>query len=97
MAAPLDVLVVLANGNMQAALRIAQQREAGEAGIDTTALDPALTAVASGRRYRVEAAVALADSGAMRVNRTVDVGVSTRDGLAWRTLQSDRYFLPTSR
>lgn len=97
LAAPLGVLMVLANGNEAVARRIVQERETGAEGIDTTSLDASLVSVSSARRYRVEAAVPLADGGIVRVARIVDVGASSRDGLAWRTLQTERSIETMSR
>lgn len=97
MAAPLEVLTVLANGDVSVANRIAQERDSGIEGIDTTALDPAYTAVSSVRRYRVEAKVPLADGVPLRVVRIIDLGRSSRDGLPWRTLHTERSFEPLSR
>ncbi|MGE6337448.1 general secretion pathway protein GspK [Acidovorax sp. NPDC077664] len=97
LAAPLGVLMVLANGDEAVARRIVQQREAGAEGIDTTSLDASLVSVSSVRRYRVEAAVPLSDGGVVRVARIVDVGASARDGLAWRTLHAERSIEPMSR
>jgi len=97
MAAPLGVLTVLTNGDAAGASRIMQARESGAEGVDTTALDPSYTAVSSVRRYRVEAVVPLADGVQMRVARLVDLGRSSRDGLPWRTLHTERSFEPLSR
>ena len=97
MAAPLQVLTVLANGDTSVASRIVQERDSGIEGIDTTALDPAYTAVSSVRRYRVEARVPLADGVQLRVARVIDLGRNSRDGLPWRTLHNERSFEPLSR
>lgn len=97
MAAPMDVLTMLANGDAAVANRILQERERGAEGIDTTALDPSYTAVSPVRRYRVEAKVPLPDGAKMRVVRIVDLGLSSRDGLPWRTLHTDRSFEPFAR
>lgn len=97
MAAPLEVLTVLTNGDAAGASRILQARDSGAEGVDTTALDPSYTAVSSVRRYRVEALVPLADGVQMRVARVVDLGRSSRDGLPWRTLHTERSFEPLSR
>ncbi|MBU0891555.1 MAG: general secretion pathway protein GspK [Gammaproteobacteria bacterium] len=97
MAAPLQVLTVLANGEVSVASRIIQERDSGVEGIDTTALDPAFLSVSPGRRYRVEASVPLADGVRLRVVRTIDLGRNSRDGLPWRTLHNERSFEPLSR
>lgn len=97
MAAPPEVLTVLANGDASVASRVVQERESGAEGIDTTEMDPSYTSVSPVRRYRVEARVPLADGVQMRVARVVDLGFSSRDGLPWRTLYSERSFEPLSR
>lgn len=97
MAAPLDVLTVLANGNVGVAERIAQERDQGAQGVDTTSLEASFVAVSPSRRYRVSAMVPLPDGTHMRISRTVDLGFSSRDGLPWRTLHTERSFEPMSR
>lgn len=95
MAAPLEVLTVLANGNAAVAGRIAQERDRGAEGVDTTALEASFLGAASVRRYRVSALVPLADGNRARIVRIVDLGFSSRDGLPWRTLHAERSFEPT--
>ncbi|MFN4120426.1 general secretion pathway protein GspK [Acidovorax sp.] len=97
MAAPLDVLTVLANGNVGVAERIAQERDQGAQGVDTTSLEASFVGVSPSRRYRVSAMVPLSDGTHMRISRTVDLGFSSRDGLPWRTLHTERSFEPMSR
>lgn len=90
MAAPVGVLKVLAGGNEAVALRIVQERASGSETMDTTALDPAWTAVVPSLQYRIDAIVPLNDGSVLRVVRIMDVGVSARDGLPWRTFHSER-------
>lgn len=97
MAAPLDVLTVLANGNVGVAGRIAQERDQGAQGVDTTSLEASFVGVSPSRRYRVSAIVPLPDGTHMRISRTVDLGFSSRDGLPWRTLHTERSLEPMSR
>lgn len=97
MAAPLDVLTVLANGNVGVAERIAQERDQGAQGVDTTSLEASFVGVSPSRRYRVSAMVPLSDGTHMRISRTVDLGFSSRDGLPWRTLHTESSFEPMSR
>lgn len=97
LAAPLDVLTVLANGNLAVAGRIAQERDQGAEGVDTTSLEASFVSVSPTRRYRVSALVPLPDGAEMRISRTVDLGFSSRDGLPWRTLHTERSFEPMSR
>lgn len=92
MAAPLEVLVVLAGGNTGIASRIDANREAGQQGIDTTALEVGLTDSASVQRFRLEARVPLPDGAWLRVSRSVDLGGRSRDGLPWRTFYTQHGF-----
>jgi general secretion pathway protein K len=92
LAAPLEVLVVLADGNVANAMRIATAREAGQAGIDTaTTLNNAYLATAAPKRYRLDARVGLADGRLAVFSRTVDLEDGLPDGLPWRTLQTQRW------
>ncbi|MDH4416560.1 general secretion pathway protein GspK [Acidovorax sp. HMWF029] len=97
MAAPLEVLTVLANGNAAIAGRIVRERDQGAQWVDTTSLEASYIGVSPFRRYRVTALVPLADGTRMRVSRTVDLGFSSRDGLPWRTLHAERSFEPVPR
>jgi general secretion pathway protein K len=92
LAASLDVLMVLADGNAASAARIATARDAGQAGIDTaTTLNSAYLATGMPERFRLEARVALADGRQAVTARTVDLADGSADGLPWRTLQTQRW------
>ncbi|WP_227001365.1 general secretion pathway protein GspK [Pulveribacter suum] len=87
LAAPLEVLVVLAGGNKAMAAQMAARRDAGEAAVDTTALDPALIDAALSRRLRVQATVPMADGGFVQVARSVDLSARSPDGAPWHTFR----------
>lgn len=99
MAAPAEVLAVLAGGDIALASRIAAGRDAGAqgAGMDTTALDSAYLDNAATRRYRIEAKVPMADGGALRISRSVDLAPRAREGMPWHTFNSSRGFEPAGR
>jgi general secretion pathway protein K len=97
LAAPASVLAVLANGNAAVASRIASARDAGQEGIDTTALDAGLTDNLSVRRYRIQARLPLPDGMWLRVSRSVELDVRGRGGLPWYTFHTQRGFEPSPR
>lgn len=95
MAAPPEVLVVLAAGRADVAARIADARLAGQDGIDSTGLDAALIDNnTSGRRLRLRARVPL-DSGAfLYVTRYVELTSRGRNGLPWYTYHTELSYEP---
>lgn len=97
LAAPAPVLVVLAGGNAANAARIAMARDAGQEGIDTTALDAGLIDNSSVRRYRIQARLPLSDGMWLRVSRSVEMDVRGRGGLPWYTFHTQRGFEPSPR
>lgn len=92
MAAPVEVLTVLAGGNAAVAARIGAQRDAGQAGVDTTALEAGFIDSSAGRLFRLDARVPLADGAWLHVVRSISLNGSDRDGLPWRTFQLDSGF-----
>lgn len=88
LAAPIEVLAVLAAGNTASATQIASARDAGQTGIDTTALDGSLLDASVSRRIRVQARVPLADGGFVRVSRNVDLGARSPNGAPWHTFRT---------
>jgi general secretion pathway protein K len=92
LAAPQEVLAVLAGGNTGEALRIAASRSAGQEGIDTTTLDAGATTNVNVQRFRIDAKVPLSDGMLLNVSRTVDFSPRSLNGLPWRTFYSQRGF-----
>ena len=88
LAAPLDVLAVLADGNLSRAQTIASQREAGAVGIDTTGLNSGFIDNSDVRAFRLRARVPLSGGGWLLCNHTVFLETNAKDGLPWRTLRS---------
>jgi general secretion pathway protein K len=95
-AAPLGVLRVLADGNLEAAKRVFEGREAGAVGQDTSAFDSALVDNAPSRRYLVQARVTLADGARLLVSRWVDMNGGKADGLPWRIFHADNRLEPAA-
>lgn len=89
LAAPVSVLVVLADGSFEIAERIARDRDAGALGFDTTGLNPALVDNASSRRYVIQARVPLADGAWLLTSRWVDLSGGRPEGLPWRIFHAD--------
>ena len=88
LSADADVLLVLANGNIDQARLVATGRDAGAVGIDTSALNAAFVSVAPIPRISFEASVDLADGNVVQHTRTVDMGGNSREGMAWRTIRT---------
>lgn len=87
LAAPPEVLAVLADGDTAVARQIAAARDAGQAGVHTLALDASLLDTAASRRLRALARVPMADGSFVRVARSVDLGARTPDGAPWYTFR----------
>ncbi len=88
LAAPVGVLAVLTGGNTAQAAQIVAARDAGQAGVDTSALDGSLLETSASRRLRVQARVPLGDGGFMRVSRSVDLDARPLDGAPWLTFRT---------
>jgi general secretion pathway protein K len=97
LAAPVEVLQVLAGGGHAIASRIAAARDAGEAGVDTTDLTAAFLEGGSVQRYRVEARVPLPDGAWLHVARQVDMSGDVPERLPWRTLHTEQWVTPAPR
>ena len=88
LAAPLEVLAVLAGGDVALAAQIASLRDAGQAGVDTSALDGSLVDTSVSRRMRVQALVPMADGAYVRVSRSVDLNARALNGAPWHTFRT---------
>lgn len=97
LAAPVEVLTILAGGNAAAASAIAAKRDAGEPGVDMTALDGAFLDSSAVRRIRMEARVPMADGIWMRVSRSVDLTSRSRDGAPWYSFRTGSSVEPVVR
>ncbi|MFD2299954.1 general secretion pathway protein GspK [Paracidovorax citrulli] len=97
LAAPVEVLTVLASGNAAAARVIADKRDAGEPGVDTSALDSAFLDSSSVRRIRMEARVPMPDGTWLRVSRSVDLTARARDGAPWYSFRTGSSVEPVVR
>lgn len=94
LAAPLEVLQVLAGGRPGIAARIAAARDAGDAGIDTTDLPAAFLESGAVQRYRIDASVPLPDGGWLHVAHHVHLGTEPQARLPWRTLHTEQWVAP---
>ena len=97
LAAPEAVLAVLANGDAGLAARVARERDAGMAGVDTTAFEASFTDNSFSRRYRIQARVPMEDGAWLHTSRNVDLVASMRDGMPWRTFYTERRVEPMTR
>lgn len=96
MAAPLDVLIVLTGGDTAAARRIAQARDAGEVGIDTTTLDASLIDNTPARRLRATARVPMADGATVLVTHDIDLDARSPDGAPWYIFDANTRIEPAA-
>ncbi|MEO8248816.1 MAG: type II secretion system protein GspK [Burkholderiales bacterium] len=90
MAAPSEVLTVLAGGDVARAHSIAARRDAGEVGVDTTNFDPNFIDNATPRSFRLRARVPLSGGGWLIVSRHVYLSSGARDGTAYRTYRAEQ-------
>ncbi len=92
LAAPPDVLLVLARGDAALAQRIAGQRAGGA--VDTTRLEGNHIDATVSSRYRITASVPAPDGAQWRVQRDVDLHATGPGGPPWRTLRTAVRRLP---
>ncbi len=88
-AAPIDVLAVLAQGNLGLANALAAQRANGATDIDTTSLNAPFLGNLSSSRYKLLARVALADGMQVVVSRSIDLRSDSRTGQPWRIFNAE--------
>ena len=89
LAAPIDVLAILANGDSARSASIAAARDAGKAGVDTTNLTAEFVDNTVSTRFRLQARVPLADGRWLISTRTVNLAKDAVRGLPWRVLHSE--------
>lgn len=89
LAAPPEVLAVLADGNQARAQALHMRRLQGEAEMDTTALHANFMDRAFNTRYRLQAEVPLADGTLAHITRDVDIRPEPRTGLLWRIFRAE--------
>lgn len=94
LAAPIDVLAVLADGDAATARRIAGQRQAGRGAIDMTGLTGNIVQAGSSRRLRLTARVGTPDGAVVDVERDVDLTPNRRDGAPWQLFHSTNRIEP---
>ncbi|MDD2545114.1 MAG: type II secretion system protein GspK [Burkholderiaceae bacterium] len=98
LAAPADVLTVLANGNAERAGSLATARATNPQGtVDTTALQAEFVANTSSSRYRLMAYVPTADGATVAVSRSVDLRPDSRAGLPWRFFHAEHWTIVPPR
>jgi general secretion pathway protein K len=94
LAAPPEVLFILARGDAVLAQRIADQREAGA--IDTTRLEANYIDATVSSRYRITALVPEPGGASWAVQRDVDLRAAAPGGPPWRTLRASVRRLPAA-
>ena len=91
LAAPGEVLAVLAQGNTALASALATKRASGATDIDTTALNGEFIGNTSSLRYRLQAYVVLPSGARVVVSRGVDLRPDQRLGLPWRIFNAEHW------
>lgn len=95
LAAPEEVLVVLAGGNALRSQAITARRAAGAgpSEIDTTELNGEFISTSVSTRYRILARVPLSDGGGVAVVRYVDVRQDKQSGMPWRIFNAEHWMI----
>lgn len=94
MAAPEELLRIMANGDSAKASQIVQSRDSGGVGIDTTSLNAMFLDNTSIQRFRIHAKVPMGDGRWVRVIHVADTSPNIKDGIPWRTISIERSFEP---
>lgn len=87
LAAPQEVLLVLAQGNAAVADRIAAARDAGQVQLDTTSLMQEFTDQSFSSRFRLQAYVPTGDGRAIVRTQVVDASPTSSPRLPWRVMR----------
>jgi general secretion pathway protein K len=90
LAAPQEVLLLLARGDRALASRIAADRDADVPGMDTTRLEAAFTDTSVSSRFRFRAFVPFPDGAQVTVVRDLDISPVTEGTVPWRTMRAHR-------
>lgn len=90
LAAPQEILLVLAQGNAAVADRIAAARDAGQVQLDTTSLMQEFTDQSSSSRFRLQAFVPTGDGRAIVRTQVVDASPTSSPRLPWRVMRVER-------
>lgn len=95
LAAPEEVLLVLAGGNVSHVQAIRSRRDVGvgSSEIDTTVLNGEFISVSATTRYRVHAQVTTSDGGGVAVVRYVDLRPDSRTGMPWRIFNAEHWMI----
>lgn len=89
LAAPEEVLAILAEGNTVVAVTLAARRADGATDIDMSALSREFISNAPSSRYRLQARVLLPDGSHAVVSRSVELRSDSRLGLPWRIFNEE--------
>lgn len=88
-AASVEVLAVLAQGNLALAGELATKRASGDTNMDTTRLNVPFIGSTASSRYKLQARVPLADGIQVVLSHSVDVRPDSRSGLPWRIFHTE--------
>lgn len=94
MAAPPQVLRVLAAGNDAAVEQFVAGRDAGQVGLDQSAFNGAWLDPSGSSHIELQALVPLPDGAFARIVRRYLVGKSNNDGLPWRVFYAASFYDP---
>ena len=88
LAAPAGVLLLLADGDQSLASRVAAERDAEVAGMDTTRLQAAFIDLSVSGRLRFRAFVPAPDGSEVIVVRDIDLSFASEGTAPWRTMRT---------
>ena len=88
-AASVEVLAVLAQGNLALAGELATKRASGDTNMDTTRLNAPFIGSTASSRYKLQARVPSADGIQVVLSHSVDVRPDSRSGLPWRIFHTE--------
>lgn len=94
MAAPPQVLRVLASGNDAAVSQFVASRDVGQVGVDQSAFHGAWLDPSGSNYLELQALVPLHDGASARIVRRYLVGKSKTDGLPWRAFYAASFYDP---
>ncbi len=97
LAAPEEVLAVLADGNTVLAGALAARRAEGATDIDTSGLPKEFIGNAISSRYRLQAHIVLSDGSHAVVSRSVELRPNARLGLPWRIFNAEYWMQAAPR
>jgi general secretion pathway protein K len=96
LSASMDVLSILAQGDVTKAQQVLIARDSGAIGVDTSMLNAGFIDMAAIHRIKLKAVVAMPQGSYVATYRYVDLNAGARDGLPWRVFREANTVEPGS-